>query len=83
MRPSLLRYVSTLCAGADDDRDIALRGLFFTSANQKTSPRGPAAPARQDTVFDYGYAVDETFEDDIKYTASPRQSYFLKALSAM
>ncbi len=80
LRPLLLRYVSTLCAGSDCDGDIALRGLFFTSANQKNHSCKLSASPGQSTVFDYGYAVDETFEDSVKNSVPSRQSYFLKAL---
>jgi type VI secretion system protein ImpL len=77
LRPLLLRYLSTVCPASDDEQTLMPRGLFFTSANQKTCVKS-AGPARRDNVFDYGYAQENPVEE-APHTPPP-QSYFLKAL---
>lgn len=78
LRPSLQRYLDIIFAPSHDGPIPAPRGVWFTSANQKTSAAAGATPACRGDVFDYRFApMQASTAND---AATPPQSYFLKAL---
>lgn len=77
LRPPLLRYLAIVCSRPNDEHNLMPRGLFFTSANQKTGAK-PGGAARKDNIFDYGYAQESPVDEDSHIP--PPQSYFLKSL---
>lgn len=78
LRPLLLRYLEIIFAPFTDGTAPAPRGIWFTSANQKTGPATGAPALCQDDWFDYRFTPADTPPD--YEAAPPPQSYFLKAL---
>ncbi|NDL64389.1 type VI secretion system membrane subunit TssM [Acerihabitans arboris] len=76
LRPPLLHYLAIIFAPSHDGPVSAPRGLWLTSANQKTSPAASALTFRQDDLFDHRFAAAMPPANE----APPPQSYFLKAL---
>ncbi|MEA9390978.1 type VI secretion system membrane subunit TssM [Acerihabitans sp. TG2] len=79
-RPLLLRHLSVIFASSRYDPVLSLRGIYFTSANQKTTRGKPLAPVCKDNVFDYRFTPQDIPIEDLDDDAPQPQSYFLTSL---
>ncbi|WP_413721606.1 type VI secretion system membrane subunit TssM [Sodalis sp. RH24] len=78
LRQPLLRYLEIIFASFPEGAAPAPRGVWFTSANQKTGPAAGALTARQDDLFDYRFTPADMATANV--AAPTPQSYFLKTL---
>ncbi|HEY0210256.1 type VI secretion system membrane subunit TssM [Acerihabitans sp.] len=78
LRQPLLRYLEIIFASFPEGPVPAPRGIWFTSANQKTGPAAGAPAGGPDDPFDYRFTPADA--SPAHETAPTPQSYFLKAL---